>query len=433
MSEPAIIVRELGKQFEIGSACKRYRTLRESLSEAASAPLRWFRKGGAAHPFIWALRDVSFEVHRGEVVGIIGRNGAGKSTLLKILSRITEPTEGSARIRGRIGSLLEVGTGFHLELTGRENIFLNGAIIGMTRSEIARKFDEIVAFAEVEPFIDTPVKHYSSGMHLRLAFAVAAHLEPEILLMDEVLAVGDASFQRKCLGKMARVAQEGRTVLFVSHNIEAVNTLCDRGLWFEQGRIQADGPVEEVTGAYLETLNSGAFSFVSQRGNLKVEGVCLRNAAGHPSSCFAPGEDMVVEISLDAGEVLEQPQIWLKVISLRGPCFAANTELDGAGPRRLAGRQRIACRFRELPLLPQRYVLLLAIRAMNRDFIVPEQEVACFNVAANLREYGFKGDYLTHTGKATAVVIPYEWSMPDGSLTALALTRAAAATGNGRA
>jgi lipopolysaccharide transport system ATP-binding protein len=201
---------------------------------------------------IWALKDVSFEVKRGEVVGIIGRNGAGKTTLLKILSRITEPTEGYAEIRGRVGSLLEVGTGFHAELTGRENIYLSGAILGMKKTEIERKFDEIVAFAEVEKFIDTPVKHYSSGMYVRLAFAVAAHLEPEILLVDEVLAVGDAAFQKKCLGKMGDVAKEGRTVLFVSHNMAAVQNLCRKAVWLNEGGVADDGEVHKVVSQYFQ-------------------------------------------------------------------------------------------------------------------------------------------------------------------------------------
>jgi lipopolysaccharide transport system ATP-binding protein len=245
----------LGKQYRIGETIE-YRTLKETLTSAVrktgqrlvAGPRRARRK---RRETIWALRDVSFEVSEGDVIGIIGSNGAGKSTLLKILSRITGPTEGSAVIRGRVGSLLEVGTGFHPELTGRENIFLNGAIIGMTRSEIARKFDEIVDFAEVARFIDTPVKRYSSGMYLRLAFAVAAHLEPEILIVDEVLAVGDAAFQKKCLGKMGDVAHEGRTVLFVSHNMDAIQRLCTHGILLEEGRVAAHGPIVDVVARYL--------------------------------------------------------------------------------------------------------------------------------------------------------------------------------------
>jgi lipopolysaccharide transport system ATP-binding protein len=238
VSDTAIRVDSLGKAFRIGINTERYKTLRDSLSDAVHWPIKVLRKDlPPKKEIIWALKDVSFEVQKGNVLGVIGRNGAGKSTLLKILSRVTEPTEGFAEIHGRVGSLLEVGTGFHPELTGRENIALNGAILGMHRKEIQRKFDEIVEFSGVEKFIDTPVKRYSSGMYLRLAFAVAAHMEPEILVVDEVLAVGDAEFQRKCLGKMSDVAQEGRTVLFVSHNMSAILRLTETTIVLEKGRI----------------------------------------------------------------------------------------------------------------------------------------------------------------------------------------------------
>jgi lipopolysaccharide transport system ATP-binding protein len=250
----------LGKRYRIGTA-ERYHTLRDTLAETLQLPGRLigavvrgrfpFGRSQPARTF-WALNDVSLTVGRGEVVGIVGRNGAGKTTLLKILSRITRPTVGEARVYGRVGSLLEVGTGFHPELTGRENIFLNGAVLGLRRAEIRRKFDDIVAFAEVDDFIDTPVKRYSSGMHMRLAFAVAAHLDPEILFVDEVLAVGDAAFQRKCLGKMSDVSREGRTILFVSHNMAAVQQLCDRVIWLDEGRVRADGPAKTVVGEYLQ-------------------------------------------------------------------------------------------------------------------------------------------------------------------------------------
>lgn len=261
MSEFAIRAEGLSKRYLIG-AQRPYKTLRDALIEVAHAPFRKLglsrakANGRVAPSEIWALKDVSFEIKRGEVVGIIGRNGAGKSTLLKILSRITEPTRGFADVRGRIGSLLEVGTGFHPELTGRENLFLNGAILGMRKEEIKRKFDEIVSFAEVEKFIDTPVKHYSSGMYLRLAFAVAAHLEPEILLVDEVLAVGDAAFQKKCLGKMGEVAKEGRTVLFVSHNMGAVRSLCERGIFLENGQVLHQGEVSECIETYFRAIGA---------------------------------------------------------------------------------------------------------------------------------------------------------------------------------
>jgi lipopolysaccharide transport system ATP-binding protein len=263
MGTPAIQVERVGKQYRIGAAINRHRTIRDAIAHRAQSTLTSLRAGLRGDfnrrppETIWALRDVSFEVEQGETVGIVGSNGAGKSTILKILSRITGPTTGVARIRGRVGSLLEVGTGFHAELTGRENTFLNGAILGMSRSEIDRKFDEIVAFAEVGKFIDTPVKHYSSGMHLRLAFAVAAHLEPEILIIDEVLAVGDASFQRKCLGKMSDVAREGRTVLFVSHNLNAVESLCDRAILLEDGRVRCEGhPHHVITQYHKKSVSS---------------------------------------------------------------------------------------------------------------------------------------------------------------------------------
>jgi lipopolysaccharide transport system ATP-binding protein len=252
--KPIIKVEGLGKRYRIGAQRAPYGSLRETLASAVRAPLRLWRRGAnGAQPTFWAVRDVSFEVQPGEVVGVIGRNGAGKSTLLKLLSRITEPTTGRIELYGRVGSLLEVGTGFHPELSGRENIYLNGAILGMARTEIERKFDEIVAFAEVERFVDTPVKHYSSGMYLRLAFAVAAHLEPEILIVDEVLAVGDMRFQRKCLDKMQDVGRQGRTVIFVSHNMPAIARLCPRTILLDSGTVLRDGPSHQVVSAYLST------------------------------------------------------------------------------------------------------------------------------------------------------------------------------------
>jgi lipopolysaccharide transport system ATP-binding protein len=252
MTDVAIRVEGIGKLYRVG---ERETALRDVLAGAFRS-----RRNGRARPkdSIWAVRDVSFEVRQGEVVGLIGRNGAGKSTLLKLLARITRPTVGGAQLHGRIGSLLEVGTGFHPELTGRENIFLSGAILGMKKAEIRRKFDEIVAFAEVERFLDSPLKHYSSGMQMRLAFAVAAHLEPEILLVDEVLAVGDLQFQKKCLGKMQDVSRTGRTIIFVSHNMAQIRRLCQRVIWVDGGKIRIDGPTHKVVGSYESAMSRGS-------------------------------------------------------------------------------------------------------------------------------------------------------------------------------
>jgi ABC-type polysaccharide/polyol phosphate transport system ATPase subunit len=270
MSEIAITAEGLGKRYRIGALALQM-TLGERLTHLMNAPARWLspRSNGSSsgrHLEFWALRDVSFELRKGEVVGLIGRNGAGKSTLLKILSRVTQPTVGRAEIRGRVGSLLEVGTGFHPELTGRENTYLNGAILGMGKKEIDRKFDEIVAFAEVENFIDTPLKHYSTGMQMRLAFAVAAHMEPETLLVDEVLAVGDIAFQKKCLGKMGEVASGGRTIVFVSHQLNQIRRLCEKVIWLDQGKIFQTGPTPEVTGAYEASTSRRSTSLKGPSG-----------------------------------------------------------------------------------------------------------------------------------------------------------------------
>ena len=263
----AIKVEDLGKRYRIGAAQTKFKygMLRDVIVDTVTAPIRWARALVKKRPlledqpnYIWALKDVSFDVEEGKVLGIVGRNGAGKSTLLKVLSRVTEPTRGTVTVRGRVGSLLEVGTGFHPELTGRENIYMNGAILGMKRAEIERKFDEIVAFSEVEQFIETPVKRYSSGMYLRLAFAVAAHLEPEILVVDEVLAVGDAEFQRKCLGKMGDVAQQGRTVLFVSHNMSAILRLTEEAIVLDKGKMLMRGPTQQAVDYYLSSGQSQA-------------------------------------------------------------------------------------------------------------------------------------------------------------------------------
>lgn len=311
MSEFAIQVEDIGKRYQIGNFTAK-NTLRDTIAAMVKAPFRFGKNGEVKKktPF-WALKNISFEVKQGEILGIIGHNGAGKSTLLKILSRITEPTTGHARIYGRVGSLLEVGTGFHSELTGRENIYLNGAILGMKKNEIKRKFDEIVEFAEIEQFLDTPVKRYSSGMHVRLAFAVAAHLEPEILIIDEVLAVGDAAFQKKCLGKMGEVTKEGRTVLFVSHNMVAVQSLCSRVIWLEKGNIKKEGKTDKVISGYLqssfETLTEQVWEDRNTApGNEKIRmhRACIRPVNGVPNDPITVRTSIVLEFeywNLDPG------------------------------------------------------------------------------------------------------------------------------------
>jgi lipopolysaccharide transport system ATP-binding protein len=297
----AIRVRNLGKKYKIGGPQERYQTFREAIVKSLKAPMKVFHRAPPDEIF-WALKDVSFDVEQGEVLGIIGRNGAGKSTLLKILSRITPPTEGSVEIHGRVGSLLEVGTGFHPEMTGRENIFLNGSILGMKKIEIEQKFDEIVKFSEIEKFIDTPVKRYSSGMYVRLAFAVAAHLEPEILIIDEVLAVGDAAFQKKCLGKMGDVAREGRTVLFVSHNMVAVQNLCKKGILLNDGKIVYQGDINNAITYYIqkndENKNIDLQKREDRRGNqiLKFSKVAFFNKNKEEIDRIILGQKVIIRI-----------------------------------------------------------------------------------------------------------------------------------------
>jgi lipopolysaccharide transport system ATP-binding protein len=339
MSEIAISVDNLSKSYRIthqANALTRYRTLREDILDA---PRRLWsrlrRNGSASSETFWALKDVSFEIKQGDVIGIIGRNGAGKSTLLKILSRITDPTSGEAKVYGRVGSLLEVGTGFHAELTGRENIFLNGAILGMRRGEIRAKFDEIVAFAEVEKFLDTPVKHYSSGMYVRLAFAVAAHLEPEILLVDEVLAVGDAEFQKKCLGKMKDVGRSGRTVMFVSHNMGAVTQLCGRAILLDRGRIEKDGEVEAVIRHYV-TRNTTHSAVVDLRdfpgrqgtGAVRFQAARLLNGAGETCSEYCMGDDLEIEFEIRFHQPVRSITMAVELLASDGLKLAHMVDFD---------------------------------------------------------------------------------------------------------
>ena len=428
MPNPAITIENLGKRYTIGHQRANGDGMRHAIEGAMRAPLAWLRSRRdkkLQEADFWALKDVSLEIKRGEVVGLIGRNGAGKSTLLKILSRITIPTEGRVRIHGRIASLLEVGTGFHQELTGRENIFLNGAILGMPRAEIVRKFDEIVEFSEIGEFLDTPVKRYSSGMYVRLAFAVAAHLDPEILIIDEVLAVGDTAFQKKCLGKMGSFAQSGRTVLFVSHNMEAVRNLCQRVIWLKDGRLHEDGKANETIEAYFNSIsNELSFSFANPDYGLIIHKVVLKNELGKESSQFRPGDDLVVEMFYDAQKRIEKPILAIGVIGNNSSCFTSNMLLDGHWPDFLEGPGQMTCTFRSIPLLPQAYTVKLSVRAENvRDLIVAYQEVGYFSVVGDLADYGYKGEFLTWAPHSTPVVVPYEWRLPDGTTAAVALRR----------
>lgn len=361
----------LSKQYKLGANAPAYATLRESLTNAVRSPFTRVRRQAVAEDSIWALRDVSFSVAAGEVLGIIGSNGAGKSTLLKILSRITEPTSGCAELYGRAGSLLEVGTGFHPELTGRENIYLNGAILGMTRPEIQRKFDEIVTFAELEKFLDTPVKRYSSGMYMRLAFAVAAFLEPEILVVDEVLAVGDAAFQKKCLGRMRDISSEGRTVLFVSHNMAAIRSLCGRGILLSGGRKIFDGSADECVDRYLTEITLNATNEVDLTNlrrakgvdpDLRISRVRLFSRDGRP--LVRSGDPIEIELVFVVQEPLEDAVIGVRVSSADNVSIMECRSSHHYGPidRLDPGEYSIRCRIDQNILSPGLYVLNVGAR-----------------------------------------------------------------------
>ena len=341
MNDTVIHVENLGKRYRIGVSPERYKTLRDTIVAGFNAPIQKLRQRSSnslssiGPNIIWALRDISFDVPRGKVLGIVGRNGAGKSTLLKILSRVTEPTEGSAEIHGRVGALLEVGTGFHPELTGRENIYLNGAILGMKRVEIGRKFNEIVAFSEVEQFIDTPVKRYSSGMYLRLAFAVAAHLEPEILVVDEVLAVGDAEFQRKCMGKMSDVAQEGRTILFVSHNMSAILRLTEETIVLDKGNLVFRAPTAQAVDYYM----AAGFSGLGERAWTPEEipadaapftplAIRVRDSKGQIVDTFRSTEPFRVEVEYSLDQSITGLRVGIYLLTMRGEYVFTSFDLD---------------------------------------------------------------------------------------------------------
>ena len=411
MSDLAIRCDKISKRYRIGER-ESYQALRDILTNAMSAPFRRFsskgrrakKAGENADNTFWALRDVSFEVKRGEVVGIIGRNGAGKSTLLKILSRITKPTSGEARISGRVGSLLEVGTGFHPELTGRENIYLNGAILGMKRTEIKARFDDIVAFAEVEKFVDTPVKRYSSGMYVRLAFAVAAHLEPEILLVDEVLAVGDASFQKKCLSKMQEVGEHGRAVFFVSHNMSAITRLCHRAILLDEGRVVADGLSHQVVGAYLRA-GTGTMAAREWKENspgndiARLKAVRVRTEDGQITESIDIREPVGVEIEF---EVLQPGYVLVPnyhFFNEEGVCAFVASDHDPEWRR----RPRPVGTYASTAWIPGNFLsegsiaVGAAVSTMDPTIVhFYEPDVVAFQVVDSLEGNSARGDYAGH-------------------------------------
>jgi len=427
MTETAIRCEGLAKQYQIGERV-RYKTLREAITGAFASPFRRMRStlqrsSGNGHEdesTIWALHDVSFEISRGEAVGIIGRNGAGKSTLLKILSRITEPTRGRAEIWGRVGSLLEIGTGFHPELTGRDNIYLNGAILGMKKAEIARKFDEMVAFSEVEKFIDTPVKRYSSGMYVRLAFAVAAHLETEILIVDEVLAVGDTQFQKKCLGKMGDVARLGRTVLLVSHNMAAIHSLCSRAILLEQGCDISDGNPLEVTRLYLsgfEKQIAGAAMdlqspSVSRSGKAAIfSALRLKNGAGAAATAYLSGDDMILELDLAPPFPVLDPILFVAVDDAMGRrIFTVSSQYSQSKLPALGRPTTVVCTIPDLCLQPGRYSLSLCV-GTNYDW--------CLDLLPNVGSFDVHESDYFGTGRMPprelgAVLVKSQWQItPD--------------------
>jgi lipopolysaccharide transport system ATP-binding protein len=396
--KPIIKVENLGKKYQIGLRQESYVTIRETVAGALRAPLKRFRSNGKpSYETIWALKDVSFEVMPGEVLGIVGRNGAGKSTLLKILSRITEPTTGRVELFGRVGSLLEVGTGFHPELTGRENIYLNGAILGMSRGEIARKFDEIVAFSEIDKFLDTAVKFYSSGMYMKLAFAVAAHLEPEILIIDEVLAVGDVAFQRKCLGKMGDVAKEGRTVLFVSHGMSAISKLCSRAMLLGRGGVVEEGDTENVIDTYLrEAAPTGAVEskFHPDRDIYVAEARSL-DADGKPKTDFTHNETITIAVACKINRWVPDTVMGFFARDHRDrKVFTANNpEWPGLDPktREIEMRVKLPYNF----LVPGKYVFTFGITTLTGRSVDWVEDVAPITIVDGGSEFSKYegGDY----------------------------------------
>jgi lipopolysaccharide transport system ATP-binding protein len=415
MAPLAIRTESLSKQYRIGARLDTSATLRDAVARWASATAGRLRPGADDGPrerqLIWALDDVSLDIEQGEVVGIIGRNGAGKTTLLKILSRITEPTSGRARIKGRVGSLLEVGTGFHQELTGRENVYLSGSILGMRKAEIDRRFDEIVEFAGVETFLETPVKRYSTGMAVRLAFAVAAHLEPEILLVDEVLAVGDAAFQRKSLGRMSDVAREGRTVLFVSHNMAVMQALCRRGVLIDQGRVTMDGPIEQTVGAYLHELEQAMSTNLLERTDTRgwldyrVSAIDISSTSADTPHLLVTGRP--ARFVFHVTEAVASMHCSFTVYDALGhPVTQFRSGVSGAGDSVDPSLQGFVCDIDELLLLPGRYRIDVELwaRGVQQEMI---EGAAAFEVSS-----GTVDGRAVHRRARGSVVLRHSWKRP---------------------
>jgi len=414
-----ITVEGLGKRYMIGAAQQRAKTLRDAITNAATAPARRLRHAGSSTGHVshmWALRDVGFEVESGQVLGVIGRNGAGKSTLLKILTRITQPTEGRATIHGRVGSLLEVGTGFHQELSGRENIYLNGAILGMTRTEINRKFDDIVEFSEIAEFLDTPVKRYSTGMYVRLAFAVAAHLEPEILLVDEVLSVGDVAFQRKCLGQMNQIAGSGRTVFLVSHNMGAVRGLCTRVIEIEEGHLVADGPTEEVVNAYVAgQLASGGSILHLPRPlgiaeELLITAVRVTDETGNTEGPFHSSQPITIEMDVDVARKNGAYQVGFDLLSAEG-LVLRTWHTDGPPddwPRLGVGHNTLRCTLPSGILNEGGYAVVPRADVYRSHWIVNGDESVWFDVVKDHLESPFS--WVRNPGPVAPL---FDWRLAD--------------------
>ncbi len=416
MGNHAIVADRLTKEYRLGATHARHNTLRDHLMSGVRAIARWGRGHRGSDTAFWALKDVSFNVSHGEVLGVIGHNGAGKSTLLKILSRITHPTSGSADVYGRVSSLLEVGTGFHSELTGRENIYLNAAMLGMRRWEVMRKFDEIVAFSGVEAFIDTPVKRYSSGMYVRLAFAVAAHLEPEILIVDEVLAVGDASFQQKCLGKMEEVSRSGRTILIVSHNMTVIEGLCQRAILLEKGQVAKVGPAREVVEGYAEGIAGLANTPIPDRpdrlglGEIQVTQIELFDQAGKPLTAAMTGRDLVIRMHYRC--LKDQEFLNCRAsVSVNGrkghDLFVLSTDIVDPTPLALKGEGYVDFLIPELPLTGGAYFFQSYIESNGQaqDWI---RNVAPLTVMD--ADYYGTGKLCPPGWEAAGVLIKYRWN-----------------------